>query len=160
MKPPDPQKNPETVFWNRMSRLTASACISCASSPEEAEFWRAQAGGDADADAPASVVYEDDIREPPPGSDVVDPGPLEEREEEKLAGGAIYKGQWAGPMLHGKGVLRQTDGSWYDGNFFLGRKHGQGLFQDGSGNRYDGEWAKDQAHGSGNRYDGEWAKDQ
>jgi len=141
----------------------------CCGRHEECEKFAGVQKPDLESDAPTRLVYSDTIQgeHAPTSIQMMDePNDLQELPEEKLEGGAVYKGQWRSSTIHGKGLLTQADGSWYEGHFVKGRKHGRGLFVDASENRYDGEWVLDQAHGygkyvhaDGTRYDGEWRHD-
>jgi len=42
-----------------------------------------------------------------------------------------------------------SDGSTYQGEWYLGRAWGPGVFTSAKGEAHDGEWANDQKHGPG-----------
>ena len=62
-----------------------------------------------------------------------------------------YEGGWRNDMREGHGILRDYDGSIYDGLWKRGLRHGSGSFTSpcGSIRSYKGEWHQDQIHGRG-----------
>jgi hypothetical protein len=80
-----------------------------------------------------------------------------------------YKGAEVDGKPHGKGYMKWSDGSYYDGDWANGLRHGQGTFKDQEGNTYEGQWENDYRHGSGamtykidrkiDRVEGNWVRD-
>ena len=75
------------------------------------------------------------------------------------------QGEWRDGILHGDGVLRDSDGGEYTGTWHAGRRHGKGTQVGRDGEVYKGQWVGDQRHGEGevrypdgSRYDGEWSR--
>jgi len=49
--------------------------------------------------------------------------------------------------MHGTGVIKYTDGSFYDGEWKDSMILGKGIFNYTDGNVYDGEWKESKKHG-------------
>ena len=62
-------------------------------------------------------------------------------------------------MLHGKGVLRYSDGNRFEGSFKEGNKHGKGVYFFANGEIYKGKWTNDKRHGKGVRHSGDYKED-
>eukprot|EP00929_Paragymnodinium_shiwhaense_P023564 TRINITY_DN14727_c0_g1_i1.p1 TRINITY_DN14727_c0_g1~~TRINITY_DN14727_c0_g1_i1.p1 ORF type:complete len:211 (+),score=9.37 TRINITY_DN14727_c0_g1_i1:90-635(+) len=97
----------------------------------------------------------------------VDPKKHSDTPETFIGGGMRYKGQLAGTLPCGEGVLTRKDGSTYAGQLMDGHAYGHGVLTYLDGCRYEGQWQHDLAEGTG-RYDypdgssyrGEWACNQ
>ncbi|KAG9390350.1 MORN repeat [Carpediemonas membranifera] len=80
--------------------------------------------------------------------------------------GIVYKGECAHGSRQGKGVLRDPDGSYKQGDFYDGLPHGHIVSVDHGSNgeqRYEGEFQRGKYHGEGKvvlhdgaYYDGHW----
>ena len=49
------------------------------------------------------------------------------------------RGKWVNDQRHGKGVLKNSNGDTYDGEFCFGEMSGSGKYQFASGDSYIGE---------------------
>lgn len=79
---------------------------------------------------------------------------------------AIYTGEMAKGMRHGKGVQIWDDGAKYDGDWRFDKAHGMGTFYHTDGDIYQGMWLCDRANGDGTyinndgaTYQGKWKDD-
>jgi len=66
-------------------------------------------------------------------------------------------------MCRGSGVWRYADGSWYEGDMYLGEKCGQGTYYYADGDVAEGRWVADELdgdamilHPDGTRFVGVW----
>ena len=82
-------------------------------------------------------------------------------------GGCVYEGDFKKNEKHGKGIMRQADGSlWYDGEYKQGVPHGYGTLYYPNGAIYQGSWKDGKRDGTGTYrycngyvYRGEWTQD-
>ena len=61
--------------------------------------------------------------------------------------------------------MKFTDGTTYEGDWYLGFAHGEGTFTHEAGETYSGEWHDNMRHGkgiskhrNGGQYEGQWFK--
>lgn len=70
-----------------------------------------------------------------------------------MATGAVYYGEFANGLFHGKGILTDENGIQYTGGFLEGLKSGVGVLRDLDGSVYTGEFANGYPHGRGRQSD-------
>lgn len=61
----------------------------------------------------------------------------------------VYTGTFKNDMADGYGLIRYTDGSWYEGEFSVNQPHGYGKFQFASGVTYIGQFNNGDFNGLG-----------
>ena len=52
-------------------------------------------------------------------------------------------------MMHGKGILINSDGTKYEGDFYNNKKQGVGKYYYSKSKIYEGEWLNGKQHGKG-----------
>ena len=77
---------------------------------------------------------------------------VETRQMKLLGDMSVYRGEWSGDTLHGKGTRFFPDGSVYEGFFKEGLSHGKGRMVYPSGECYEGFWSQGERHGEGKLY--------
>lgn len=60
-----------------------------------------------------------------------------------------YRGDYVNNLRHGKGVMKNKDGSVYKGDWKDGQRSGEGVFYYVNGDIYSGQWEKGLKHGLG-----------
>jgi len=77
----------------------------------------------------------------------------------------VYEGAFVGGVRVGRGLMKYTDGSSYDGDWKDDKRHGSGKLQSTVG-VYEGDWKADCREGkgvmkftNGDVYDGHWSSD-
>ena len=80
-----------------------------------------------------------------------------------LSKGVSYQGQVKNKVPHGKGILTDESGIYYEGDWIKGKFDGIGLYIWADGVRYQGQLKNGNAHGKGvktlsdgSRYEGVW----
>ena len=75
----------------------------------------------------------------------------------------VYEGHMESGKLHGRGILKRSDGARYEGEWRDGKRHGTGSYKWAAGHRYEGTWHDDRPHGlgtatfaDGDVHQGEW----
>ena len=49
-------------------------------------------------------------------------------------------------MKHGEGVMKTSDGSYYEGSFICDKRSGEGSIEFSNGNNFVGHWKNDERH--------------
>jgi hypothetical protein len=65
------------------------------------------------------------------------------------ANGFTYEGNFVNGLREGRGMLKGTDGSWYDGMWKLDKFQGQGTYVWPNGAKYTGAWEDGVQNGYG-----------
>jgi len=67
----------------------------------------------------------------------------------KYSDGSSYDGEWSHGVMEGYGTFRYANGDVYTGNFIKNKPHGRGLVMYKNENIYDGEWSEGLRTGDG-----------
>lgn len=81
----------------------------------------------------------------------------------RFSEGTVYEGQWRGGKQDGYGTLRRASGEVYEGEYKNGQRTGRGKLRYPDGASYDGQWKQGAMEGEGtytftdgSTYSGEW----
>jgi hypothetical protein len=63
--------------------------------------------------------------------------------EIKFEDGSVYQGETYDKIFHGKGRMSHANGDIFQGHYNMGKANGYGVLQDSEGAMYAGEWKDD-----------------